>query len=122
MSTSPTRATRFSPAPFAEGGYNVAFVNNNYFTNRNQHVFWAGVKYSVTPTFDIAASYYGIRQDFFTVGNSPGAGTFFTLPGVAGIPATIARPGGGAAFTIEMPPARFTRGQGYHWFVKGDLS
>lgn len=32
------------------------------------------------------------------------------------------REGGGATFTIEMPPARFARGQGYHWFVKGDLS
>ena len=32
------------------------------------------------------------------------------------------REGGGAAFTIELPPARFARGQGHHWFVKGDLS
>jgi two-component system C4-dicarboxylate transport sensor histidine kinase DctB len=30
------------------------------------------------------------------------------------------REGGGAAFIVEMPPARFTRGQPYHWFVKGD--
>ncbi len=27
--------------------------------------------------------------------------------------------GGGASFVIELPPARFTRGQPYHWFVKG---
>ena len=30
-----------------------------------------------------------------------------------------ARDGGGASFVIEMPPARFTRGQPYHWFPGG---
>jgi predicted porin len=73
------------PGAFAEGGYNVAFVNNNnYFTNRNQSVFWAGVKYAVTPTFDVIGSYYGIRQQFFTVGAGPGAAgnpTFSSAPG-----------------------------------------
>jgi two-component system C4-dicarboxylate transport sensor histidine kinase DctB len=29
------------------------------------------------------------------------------------------RDGGGASFVVEMPPARFTRGQPYHWFVGG---
>lgn len=29
------------------------------------------------------------------------------------------REGGGAAFVIEMPPARFTRDQPYHWFAGG---
>jgi two-component system NtrC family sensor kinase len=28
------------------------------------------------------------------------------------------RPGGGACFLLQMPPARFTRDQPYHWFVK----
>jgi predicted porin len=73
------------PGAFAEGGYNVAFVNNNnYFTNRNQSVFWAGVKYAVTPTFDVIGSYYGIRQQFFTVGAGTGAAgnpTFSSAPG-----------------------------------------
>jgi signal transduction histidine kinase len=32
------------------------------------------------------------------------------------------RSGGGASFVVEMPPARFTRGQPYHWFVGGNLS
>jgi two-component system, NtrC family, C4-dicarboxylate transport sensor histidine kinase DctB len=27
------------------------------------------------------------------------------------------RDGGGASFVVEMPPARFLRGQPYHWFV-----
>jgi signal transduction histidine kinase len=30
------------------------------------------------------------------------------------------RSGGGASFVVEMPPARFTRGQPYHWFVGGN--
>jgi two-component system C4-dicarboxylate transport sensor histidine kinase DctB len=29
------------------------------------------------------------------------------------------REGGGASFVIELPPARFTRGQPYHWFAGG---
>jgi signal transduction histidine kinase len=29
------------------------------------------------------------------------------------------RNGGGASFVVELPPARFTRGQPYHWFVRG---
>ena len=33
-----------------------------------------------------------------------------------------ARSGGGASFVVEIPPARFTRGQPYHWFVGGNLS
>jgi two-component system C4-dicarboxylate transport sensor histidine kinase DctB len=32
------------------------------------------------------------------------------------------RNGGGASFVVEMPTARFTRGQPYHWFVKGVVS
>jgi signal transduction histidine kinase len=32
------------------------------------------------------------------------------------------RNGGGASFVVEMPPARFTRGQPYHWFVKGSTA
>ncbi len=29
------------------------------------------------------------------------------------------REGGGAGFVLELPPARFTRGQAYHWFPGG---
>jgi two-component system C4-dicarboxylate transport sensor histidine kinase DctB len=29
------------------------------------------------------------------------------------------RTGGGASFILELPPARFTRGQPYHWFAGG---
>ncbi len=72
------------PGAFSAGGYNIAFVNNNnYETNRNLNIFWAGVKYAVTPAFDVMASYYGIRQDFYTVGSGVGGG-FSNVPG-AGI-------------------------------------
>jgi len=30
------------------------------------------VKNSLTPTFDVIAAYYGIRQEFFSVGTGPG--------------------------------------------------
>ena len=29
------------------------------------------------------------------------------------------REGGGASFVVELPPARFTRGEPYHWFTGG---
>jgi predicted porin len=73
------------PGATAIGGYNIAFVNNNnYVTDRNQDVFWVGAKYAITPALDIAASYYGIRQHFFTQGAAPAAGVAFAnVPGGA---------------------------------------
>jgi predicted porin len=61
------------PGAFAIGGYNVGAVNNlNYMTDRIFQVFWAGVRYSVTPTFDIMASYYAYRQNSFLTSAIPG--------------------------------------------------
>jgi predicted porin len=78
-------STPLLPGAFIQGGYNIGFVNNNrYLTNRNQDIFWAGVKYSVTPTFDVIGAYYGARQGFFFVGAGAGAGgnaTFVNFPG-----------------------------------------
>jgi predicted porin len=77
------------PGANVTGGYNLAFVNNNnYISNRNQDVFWVGVKYAVTPTLDIAASYYGIRQHSFIQGagasTTAGSPTLFrNVPGGA---------------------------------------
>ena len=74
------------PGAFAVGGYNLAYVNNNnYITTRNQDAFWVGVKYSITPTLDVAASYYGIRQGFFTQGAAPGTGAFANTPNAASL-------------------------------------
>jgi predicted porin len=73
------------PGAAAIGGYSIGFVNNNnYVTDRNQDVFWVGAKYAITPALDIAASYYGIRQHFFTQGAAPAAGVAFSnVPGGA---------------------------------------
>ncbi len=75
-----------APGAFIYAGYNLAFANNDFYaSNKNLNVFWVGVKYSVTPTLDIAASYYGQRAGYFTVGTAAvgtGAGTTFsTVPG-----------------------------------------
>src|SRR5581483_2291903 len=73
-----------APGAFDYGGYNLGITNNNnYFTNRNQNNFWVGVKYSVTPTLDIAAAYYGQRQDFYIQGAGASALTLTNAPGAA---------------------------------------
>ncbi|SHN72798.1 porin [Bradyrhizobium erythrophlei] len=73
-----------SPGAFAQGGYNLAYVNNNnYLSTRNQDAFWVGVKYAITPALDIIGSYYGIRQHFFQQGASPGTAVFANTPGGA---------------------------------------
>ncbi len=57
------------PGAFSAGGYNIAFVNNNnYETDRNLNIFWAGVKYAVTPNFDIMGSYYGMQAGLLHCG------------------------------------------------------
>jgi predicted porin len=70
-----------SPGAFAQGGYNLSMVNNNnYLDNKNLNIFWVGVKYSITPTLDIMASYYGQRFGFFTSGAGLG-NSFASVPG-----------------------------------------
>ncbi len=65
----------------AEGGYNVGAVNNNaYITNRNEHVFWAGVRYAITRDLDVTGAYYGYRQEaYFT--SSAAAGSLINVVG-----------------------------------------
>jgi predicted porin len=72
------------------GGYALGFVNNNnYATNANLDIFWVGAKYAITPTLDIAASYYHFGQGFFTAGvgasaaASGGTGAYMNSPGGA---------------------------------------
>ena len=74
------------------GGYSLGFVNNNnYFTNAQFNNFWVGAKYAITPTLDIAASYYHFGQGFFTAG----AGASAALTG--GVNAYANQPGGAIA-------------------------
>jgi predicted porin len=78
-----------APGAFTYGGYNLGFVNNNnYASDKNLNIFWVGVKYSITPTLDIAAAYYGQRFGYFTVGagtaGTTGLGAYANTPtGVA---------------------------------------
>jgi predicted porin len=61
------------------GGYAAGFVNNdNYLTAKHLNIFWVGAKYSITPALDIAASYYGIRQNYFTAGAGASNTTFIS--------------------------------------------
>jgi predicted porin len=63
---------------FMNGGYNIAFANNGFYeSTRIMNIFWAGVKYAVTPTLDIMGAYYGYRQNsFLTASNDNPAGGF----------------------------------------------
>jgi predicted porin len=71
------------PQAFNQGGYNIAFVNNGFYqTDRIMNIFWAGVKYSVTPTLDIMGAYYGYRQNNFLQSGQPG--TSLVNPAIGG--------------------------------------
>ncbi len=68
------------PGAFAAGRLQYRWVNNlNYMTTRVMQIFWAGVKYSVTPTLDIAAAYYGYRQNSF-LSSGVRVGNWLTRP------------------------------------------
>lgn len=55
------------------GGYVLAVANNTAYTNQKiLQVFWAGFKYTPIPQLDIAAAYYGYKQNSFATGASAG--------------------------------------------------
>ncbi len=104
MSTSstPPEQLRCFPAPLRKAATTSALTNNNcYVTDRKQNVFWAGVKYAVTPTFDVIGAYYGVRQGYFTVGGGPAGSTLVTFPGLSGIAGGPGNPLGGRAFASQ---------------------
>jgi predicted porin len=83
-----------APGAFGIGGYNFGFANNNFYaSNKNLNVFWVGAKYSITPTLDIAAAYYGQRAGYFTVG----AGQ----TGTTGMAAYAVNPSGAASLATQ---------------------
>lgn len=58
------------------GGYILAFTNNAAYNNQKVlEVYWAGVKWGVTPDLDLMAAYYGYNQDAFATGANAGCGT-----------------------------------------------
>jgi predicted porin len=55
------------------GGYILAFVNNTaYAQHRILQIFWSGLRYSVTPRVDVAAAYYGYRQNSYGIALNAG--------------------------------------------------
>jgi predicted porin len=58
------------------GGYVLAFVNNNaYSIERTLKVYWTGVRYSISPNFELTAAYYGYRQNAYGTGSQAGCST-----------------------------------------------
>ncbi|HEY2466125.1 MAG TPA: porin [Steroidobacteraceae bacterium] len=58
------------------GGYSLVFVNNAAFPNdKVLQVFWAGVKYMVTPTVELTGAYYGYKQNSYGTGANAGCST-----------------------------------------------
>lgn len=55
------------------GGYVLAIVNNTAYDNpKNIQVYWAGVRYSLTPHLDLAGAYYGVHQNAYGTGTAAG--------------------------------------------------
>ena len=58
------------------GGYVLAFVNNNAYSNsKTVQVYWTGVRYSVIPQLDLTVAYYGVHQDAYGTGTQAGCST-----------------------------------------------
>jgi predicted porin len=55
------------------GGYKLAFVNNTAYTSeKDLQVYWAGLRFAVTPDFELGASYYGYKQNSYATGANTG--------------------------------------------------
>jgi hypothetical protein len=51
------------------GGYKLAVVNNAAFPeNKILQVYWAGIKWSASPTLDLTWAYYGYHQNAYGTG------------------------------------------------------
>jgi predicted porin len=59
------------------GGYVLGAVNNKPYTNGDRilQVYWAGARYSMTPQFTTAVSYYGEKQSAYAAGADAGCST-----------------------------------------------
>lgn len=55
------------------GGYVLAYISNTaYGKEKIQQIYWTGVRYPVTPQFDVLAAYYGIKQNSYATGTTAG--------------------------------------------------
>jgi predicted porin len=58
------------------GGYVLATANNKAYENeRTLQVFWGGLKWSLTPQFEVSAAYYGYKQNSYATGKNAGCTT-----------------------------------------------
>jgi predicted porin len=63
----------YDPGQVIIGGYVLAIVNNKaYEDNKILQVFWAGLKWPITPQLDLIAAYYGYKQNSFATGKDAG--------------------------------------------------
>jgi predicted porin len=66
----------YTPGTLTIGGYVLAYVNNAAFPqDKVLEVLWGGVKWAVTPAFELSAAYYGYRQNSFAIGKTAGCST-----------------------------------------------
>src|SRR4029077_2503981 len=75
--------TETTPGSLTIGGYVLAFTNNAAYGcapgkttdcpgQRVLQVYWGGVKWTVTPPFDILVAAYGLHQNSFAAGANAG--------------------------------------------------
>jgi predicted porin len=58
------------------GGYVLAFVTNNAYTNdKTVQVYWTGARYTVVPHLDLTVAYYGYHQNASGTGKTAGCTT-----------------------------------------------
>ena len=59
------------------GGYKLGAVSNTAYKDADKilKVYWAGLRYAVTPQFTVAVAYYGEKQDAYAVGADAGCST-----------------------------------------------
>jgi predicted porin len=58
------------------GGYVLAFVANNaYNSEKVMQVYWTGIRYTYSSSLELAAAYYGYRQNAYGVGVQAGCTT-----------------------------------------------
>jgi predicted porin len=58
------------------GGYILAFTNNAAYDNQKVlQVYWAGLKWGITPDLDVMAAWYAYNQNSYATGANTGCGT-----------------------------------------------
>jgi len=66
-------ANPLPPGSLTIGGYILAFTNNAAFnTEKVLEVYWAGLKWGITPDLDLLTAYYGYNQDAFAAAPNVG--------------------------------------------------